>query len=290
MDNAPVLVSEGQYLLVYNAFSFTFATMAAATLFLWLGRAQVAPPYKTALTISGLVTFIAAYHYLRIFESWDKAIDVVNGEVIATGLQFNDAYRYVDWLLTVPLLLIELILVMRLSQSETVSKSWKLGGAAALMIVLGYPGEVADDNVTRAIWGFLSSIPFAYIVYELFKGLGASIDRQPENVRGLVKDARLITFASWGFYPIVYMAPFVGFDGAAAETVVQVGYTIADVVAKAGIGVLIYIIAIRKSRAEYPHLYENKLGTMGDTSAGAPATSEGSVGAPEQRPGLSPAE
>ena len=286
MDNAPVLVSEGQYLLVYNAFSFTFATMAAATLFLWLGRAQVAPPYKTALTISGLVTFIAAYHYLRIFESWDKSFDVINGDVIATGLQFNDAYRYVDWLLTVPLLLIELILVMRLSQSETVSKSWKLGGAAALMIVLGYPGELSD-GWARAGWGFLSSIPFAYIVYELFKGLGASIERQPENVRGLVKDARLITFASWGFYPIVYMAPFIGLDGAAAETVIQVGYTIADVVAKAGIGVLIYVIAIRKSRAEYPHLYENKAGTMGSTTAGAAATPEGSVGAPDQ--GVSPA-
>jgi bacteriorhodopsin len=267
MENTPVLISEGQYLLVYNAFSFTFATMAAATLFLWLGRSQVAPPYKTAVTISGLVTAIAAYHYWRIFESWDKAFDVLNGDVLATGLAFNDAYRYVDWLLTVPLLLIELILVMRLTQKETVSKSWRLGGAAALMIILGYPGEVADSIGTRAFWGFVSSIPFAYIVYELFKGLGASIDRQPESVRGLVKNARLITFASWGFYPIVYMAPFVGFDGAAAETIVQVGYTLADIVAKAGIGVLIYVIALRKSREEYPHLYTDDKGVRADEPA-----------------------
>lgn len=271
MENVPTLVSEGQYLLVYNAFSFTFATMAAATLFLWLGRANVAPPYKTALTISGLVTAIAAYHYFRIFESWDASIEVLDGEVIATGLEFNDAYRYVDWLLTVPLLLIELILVMRLTSKETVSKSWKLGGAAALMIILGYPGEVADSNLTRAFWGFLSSIPFAYIVYELFVGLGASINRQPENVRKLVKDARLITFASWGFYPIVYMAPFVGLDGAAAETVVQVGYTIADIVAKAGIGVLIYMIAVRKSHAEYPHLYADDAPVAATTTTTSPA-------------------
>jgi bacteriorhodopsin len=255
MEPNAEIISAGQYFLVYNAFSFTFATMAAATIFLWLGRSQVAPPYKTALTISGLVTAIAAYHYFRIFESWDKAFEVLNGQITVTGLAFNDAYRYVDWLLTVPLLLIELILVMRLTQSETVSKSWKLGGAAALMIVLGYPGEIAEDNVTRAIWGFISSVPFAYIVYELFKGLGSSIDRQPENVRGLIRQARLVTFASWGFYPIVYMAPFVGFDGGAAETIVQVGYTLADIVAKAGIGVLIYVISMRKSRAEFPELY-----------------------------------
>jgi len=244
-------IDVGQFLLVYNAFSFTFATMAAATLFLWLSRSQVGPAYKTALVISGLVTAIAAYHYLRIFESWNDAYEVRDGVLTATGVAFNDAYRYVDWLLTVPLLLIELILVMRLSQSETMSKSLKLGIAAALMIILGYPGEIADDNSTRALWGTLSAIPFLYIVWELFKGLGSAIERQPESVRGLIKSARLLTFASWGFYPIVYMIPYTNMGGGTVETAVQIGYTIADLIAKVGLGVLIYIIAVRKSQIEY---------------------------------------
>ena len=251
METEVTLMTAGQYELVYNAFSFTLATMAAATLFFWLGRSQVGHAYKTALTVTGLVTAIAAYHYWRIFESWDKAYDVVDGMVVATDIAFNDAYRYVDWLLTVPLLLIELILVMRLSQQETVSKATALGFAAALMIVLGYPGEIAESNGARAMWGALSTIPFLYIVYELFKGLGASIERQPDDVKGLVKAARLVTFASWGFYPIVYMAPFVGFSGGTAETVLQIGYTVADIVAKAGFGVLIYMIAVRKSSHDY---------------------------------------
>jgi bacteriorhodopsin len=244
-------ITAGQFALVYNAFSFTFAAMAAATLFLWFGRSQVGPAYKTALTISGLVTAIAAYHYFRIFESWNAAYGVADGVVTATNVGFNDAYRYVDWLLTVPLLLIEIVLVMRLSQAETVSKSWKLGTAAALMIALGYPGEIATDNATRALWGTLSTIPFLYVVYELFKGLGASIERQPESVRGLIKQARLLTFASWGFYPIVYMIPFLGWSGGNVETGIQVGYTIADIVAKIGLGILIYIIAVRKSALDY---------------------------------------
>lgn len=247
-------ISSAQYMLVYNAFSFTFATMAAATLFLWLGRSQVGPAYKTALTISGLVCAIAAYHYFRIFESWSSAYEVRDGVLTATGIAFNDAYRYVDWLLTVPLLLIELILVMRLTQSETTSKCLRLGFAAALMIMLGYPGEIAADNGTRALWGTLSAIPFLYIVWELFKGLGESIERQPESVRKLVKDARLITFASWGFYPIVYMIPYTDLGGGTVETAVQIGYTIADLVAKAGVGVLIYVIAVRKSAIEYPEM------------------------------------
>ncbi|GGB53743.1 bacteriorhodopsin-like [Blastomonas aquatica] len=244
-------ITAGQYLLVYNAFSFTFAAMAAATLFFWFGRSQVGPAYKTALTITGLVTAIAAYHYFRIFESWSSAYALTDGVITASGVGFNDAYRYVDWLLTVPLLLIELVLVMRLSQSKTVSLSVRLGSAAALMIILGYPGEVADDNTTRAIWGTLSSIPFLYIVWELFKGLGDAIERQPESARGLIKQARLLTFASWGFYPIVYMIPYTSLSGGAVETGVQIGYTIADIVAKVGVGILVYMIAVRKSEAEY---------------------------------------
>ena len=239
-----------QYSLIYNAFSFTLAAMAATTLFLWLGRSQVANHYKTAVTISGLVCAIAAYHYLRIFESWESAYEFSNGVVTATGVAFNDAYRYVDWLLTVPFLLIELVLVMRLSREETVSKSTRLGFAAALMIVLGYPGEIATDIPTRAIWGTLSAIPFLYIVWELFRGLGASIERQPEAVKGLVKQARLLTFASWGFYPIVYMAPYADISGSSALTAIQVGYTIADLVAKAAVGILIFMIAVRKTEAE----------------------------------------
>ncbi len=243
-------LSAGQFSLVYNAFSFAFATMAAAAIFLWLGRSQVTTSYKTAVTLSGLVCAIAAYHYFRIFESWIAAYGLSDGVVTATNVAFNDAYRYVDWLLTVPLLLIELVLVMRLSDEETMSKSVRLGSAAALMIILGYPGEIAADNYHRVIWGTASAIPFIYIVYELFRGLGASIERQPDNVRGLVKQARLLTFASWGFYPIVYMIPYTNLSGGSVVTGVQIGYTIADLVAKAGVGVLVYLIAVRKSAYE----------------------------------------
>ncbi len=248
-------ITAGQYALVYNAFSFGIASFAAATLFFWFGRSQVSTHYKTALTITGLVTFIAFYHYWRIFDSWDAAYNVVDGTVTATGATFNVAYRYVDWLLTVPLLLIELILVMRLSQSETVSKSLSLGTAAALMILLGYPGEVSGGiDTTRLIWGALSMIPFLYIVYTLYVGLGEAIARQPEGARGLVRLARNITVVSWFFYPVVYFAPFVlPLSGGMATTVIEVGYTVADITAKAVFGVLIYMIAVRKSEAEAGH-------------------------------------
>lgn len=243
-------LTAGQYELVYNALSFTIATMGAATLFFWFGRSQVAPAYRTAITLTGLVTAIALYHYIRITESWAAAFEYADGSVVASGVPFNDAYRYVDWLLTVPLLLVELILVMRLSAAETWSKGVRLGALAAIMIVLGYPGEIATSAGTRWLWWVLAMIPFVWIVYELFVGLKDSISAQPENVRGLVNGARWLTVVSWSFYPIVFVFPMIGLTGGTAEVAVQVGYTVADIVAKAVFGVVIYMIAMRKSQHE----------------------------------------
>ena len=240
----------GQYSLVYNAFSFVVAAMGAATIFLFLSRSQISPTYKTAVTISGIVTMIAFYHYFRIFNSWEAAFSVDNGIVTATGKRFNDAYRYVDWLLTVPLLVTELILVMKLPGNEGTKMATKLAALAAAMILLGYPGEVSNVSSTRLLWWGLSMIPFLVIQYELFVGLRSAISLQPENARGLVSAARYITVVTWLFYPIVYLFPLVGLSGAAANVGVQVGYSVADVLAKAGFGVFIYIIALRKTQSE----------------------------------------
>lgn len=240
----------GQYSLVYNAFSFVVAAMGAATIFLFLSRSQISPTYKTAVTISGIVTMIAFYHYFRIFNSWEASFSISNGVVTATGKRFNDAYRYVDWLLTVPLLVTELILVMKLPGNEGTKKASKLAVLAAAMIVLGYPGEISTVPSTRLLWWGLSMIPFLIIQYELFVGLKSAIALQPENARGLVSAARYITVVTWLFYPIVYLFPLLGLSGAAANVGVQVGYSVADVLAKAGFGVFIYIIALRKTQSE----------------------------------------
>lgn len=238
-----------QFELVYNAFSFTIAVMGAATVFFFLSRSQVAKEYKTALTVTGIVTLVACYHYARILGSWEAAYVITNGELALSGVKFNDAYRYVDWLLTVPLLLIELILVMRLTQAETIAKSTKLGVLAALMIILGYPGEIAVDSGTRWLWWGAAMIPFALIVFDLYVGLKKSIESQPASVRGLVSSARLVTVVSWCFYPIVFVFPMIGFTGGAATTAVQIGYTVCDIISKAMFGVLIFNIAVRKSEA-----------------------------------------
>jgi len=246
----------GSWSAVYNALSFGIAGMGSATIFFWLQLPNVSKKYRTALTITGLVTFIATYHYFRIFNSWNEAFDVKFDEktgdyaVSLTGAPFNDAYRYVDWILTVPLLLIELILVMGLPASETVSKSWTLGVASAVMVALGYPGEIQSSASGRWMWWFFAMIPFLYVVAELAVGLSEASGKQAPSVSSLTGYARWLTIISWLTYPCVYIIKMLGISGVTATAGEQIGYSIADVVAKAVFGVLIWAIAAEKSKLE----------------------------------------
>jgi bacteriorhodopsin len=246
---------DDQFQLVYNVLSFSLASMMATTLFLWMRVPAVNARYQTALIISGLVTFIAAYHYMRIFNSWTEAyeykLDKTDPEV--TGIPFNDAYRYMDWLLTVPMLLMEIVLVMKLSADEASKKCATLGVSAALMIVLGYPGElvVEGDLSVRWTYWFLAMLPFCYIVYELLVGLASATNAESnDKVKALISRAQLVTVVSWLTYPVVYIFPMIGFSGASAVVAIQVGYCASDVIAKCGVGLIIYSITAAKSELE----------------------------------------
>jgi bacteriorhodopsin len=196
-----------------------------------------------------MVTFIAAYHYWRIFDSFKDASD--GYKVATTGPDsFNEGYRYVDWLLTVPLLLVEVIAVLALAKVAASSLVNRLVPAAVAMIALGYPGEISTDDGTKILWGVLSTIPFLYILYVLFVELGKSLDRQPAGVAATVGRLRLLLIGTWGVYPIAYLFPLLNITGTDAFMYRQIGYTVADVLAKCVFGLTIYKIAKMKSAAE----------------------------------------
>jgi bacteriorhodopsin len=256
-ENVPEL-SATQFSTVYNLFSLVIASMLFTAIFLLVSQKRVAPRYRNALVVSAIVCGIAAYHYIRIFDNFAEAYPpgaTVDAAHVLSNVQFNEAYRYVDWLLTVPLLLIETVAVMALARSEQRSLLFKLVPASILMIVLGYPGELSGDLVTRGVWGFLSTIPFLYILYVLFVELTRSIDRQPQEVRHTIKMLRISLVGLWGVYPIAYMFPMIGgdfFGGAEGFVLRQGGYSIADILAKAAYGLAIYKIARVKSMLEDP--------------------------------------
>merc|ERR1712217_658647 len=155
---------------------------------------------------------------------------------MGTGIPFNDAYRYMDWLLTVPLLLIEILLVMKLDEETYNAKAWTLGFGSALVIASGYYGELVVTGDLTPRWGcwFLS------IVYELPVGLSAATNMEADPViAGKIKTAQVMTVISWCTYPIVYLFPMLGVNAAQAVVSIQMGYCVSDIISKCGVGLVI---------------------------------------------------
>jgi len=248
MSQLPTL-SPNEYALVYNMLSLAIAAMLASFIFFVQSRGQLHPKYRPAMILSSLVVAIAGYHYLRIFNSWDSAYHLVGAVYQPTGTPFNDAYRYVDWLLTVPLLVAELVAVLALAAAVRGKMMARLAIAALLMIGLGYPGEISSDSGTRVFWAVLSTIPFVYILFVLWVELARAAANESPAVRERLTQTKLLLLATWGFYPIAYAMPLLGMSGASATVGLQVGYSIADVLAKCAYGFLIYSIARAKMEA-----------------------------------------
>jgi len=239
-------ISAEGFNVVYNMLSLGIASMLFTTVFLFVARERVLPRYRMAVMISGTVTAIAAYHYFRMFDSFVEAFGP-DGK----GEEFyNVGYRYVDWLLTVPLLLAETVAVLGLARAVQTSLLVKLIPAATLMIILGYPGDAKIDlfGLAPSWWGLLSTIPFLYILYVLFVELGKSLERQSDVVRKKVVELRLLLLATWGVYPIAFIAFMnsTGFDET-GFVLREVGYSIADILAKCLFGLVIFTIARVKS-------------------------------------------
>ncbi len=252
LASLPFELTQSQFGLVYNALSLCIAAMFASALFFFNVKSQVGRKYQTAIVVSGVVVSIAAYHYFRIFNSWEAAyeLDVEGARYLVSGQPFVDAYRYVDWLLTVPLLLIETVAVLALPNKVARPLFIKLAFGALLMIATGYVGEIDSSISGRAIWGAISTVPFIYILYVLWTELDRAVSRQPDEVKTLLDGMRFLILGSWGVYPIAYLLPELGIQGTVATVGVQIGYTVADLLAKPVFGLLVFSIARIKTQVD----------------------------------------
>jgi len=162
--------------------------------------------------------------------------------------------------LTVPLLVAELVVVSGIAKEKVKSVTTKLAIAAVLMIAFGYPGETAKAGSNASIiWWVVAMVPFIYILWNLFAGeVGQALKGQSGEIGKKLNNLRYILLITWSVYPIAYLlgdsksflAKAFKLSAADSSTLIQVGYTIADVLAKPGYGLLILGIAIARSKAE----------------------------------------
>src|SRR6056300_1185704 len=219
----------------YVGISFWLISMAlvAATAFFFIETQRVSAKWKTSLTVSGLVTLVAAVHYFYMRDVW-----------VATG-ETPTVYRYIDWLITVPLLMVEFYIILRAIANVSSGIFWKLMIGTTLMLVFGYLGEAGYMNVTG---GFvLGTIAWLYVLYEIFAGEASRVaaEQAPPSVQSAFSTMRWIVTIGWAIYPIGY---FMGYlNGAVSDESLNVIYNVADVWNKIAFGVIIWNVAVTES-------------------------------------------
>ena len=220
--------------LVYNALSFGTAVMLGAFVYFLTQMNSVAKQYRNGVAVSAVVVGIAGYHYFRMWSGW------------AEGM-VNEGYRYADWLITVPLLVIELLIVLGVTADRRKKLMTSLVPATVLMIGLGYPGETSANESTKWTFWVLSMIPFLYILFTLSGELKAAKARETGAVSTSINNATKILLVTWLVYPIAYLIPVVFTVSDGAEAGRQLAYTVADITAKALYGLMILNIAKARS-------------------------------------------
>jgi bacteriorhodopsin len=152
------------------------AVMLGAFVYFLTQISSVAKKYRSSVAASAVVVGIAGHHYHRIWSGWSA------GEV-------NEGYRYADWLITVPLLIVELLIVLGTSAERRKALMTTLVPATALMVGLGYPGEVSTDNGTKWLFWVLAMIPFVYILYVLVNELKQVKSRENATIADITAKA-----------------------------------------------------------------------------------------------------
>jgi bacteriorhodopsin len=192
--------------------------MIAATVFFYAETSTVSSHWKTSLHVGGLVTLVAAVHYMYMREYW---VQVKKSPVV---------YRYVDWSITVPLQMIEFNLILKAAGKPVTSAMfWKLLLGTILMLGFGYCGEI---QLINPMYGFIGGMcGWAFILFEIFLGeAGGSVGSCSDAVKTSFNNMRVIVTLGWSIYPLGYFFGYL--KGDVSDTSLNVIYNIADFVNK----------------------------------------------------------
>jgi bacteriorhodopsin len=214
------------------SFWLVTAAMLAATVFFFVERDQVSAKWKTSLTVSGLITGIAFWHYLYMRGVW-----------IDTGAS-PTVFRYIDWLLTVPLQMVEFYLILAACTNVAASLFKKLLVGSLVMLGAGFAGEA---GLAPALPAFVvGMLGWLYMIKELYMGEGkAAVSTASPAVNSAYNAMMMIIVFGWSIYPLGYVAGYL--MGAVDANTLNLIYNLADFVNKILFGLIIWNVAVKES-------------------------------------------
>ncbi len=204
--------------------------MWASTIFFFYEGMRVSAKWRTSMVVAGLITFIAAVHYMYMREYWVE----MNASPVV--------YRYIDWVLTVPLQMVEFYLILIAAGAAVSGGSfWRLLVGTLVMVIGGYLGE---SGMISVVLGFIiGMIGWAVIIWEIFRGEASQAASQNESVSSAFNAMRLIVLIGWAIYPLGYV--FGLMMGSVDANTLNWVYNLADFVNKILFGLIIWNAAVK---------------------------------------------
>ena len=232
----PTFAASGGDLQISDTVGVSFwlvtAGMLAATVFFFVERDQVSAKWKTSLTVSGLITGIAFWHYLYMRGVWVETGDTPT------------VFRYIDWLLTVPLQMVEFYLILAACTNVAASLFKKLLVGSLVMLGAGFAGEA---QLAPALPAFVvGMLGWLYMIKELYMGEGkAAVSTASPAVNSAYNAMMMIIVVGWSIYPLGYVAGYL--MGAVDASTLNLIYNLADFVNKILFGLIIWNVAVKES-------------------------------------------
>lgn len=233
MEDVNLLVLATQYM-----FWVGFVGMAAGTLYFLVERNSLAPEYRSTATVAALVTFVAAIHYYFMKQAVGESglLSEIDG--------FPTEIRYIDWLVTTPLLLIKFPLLLGLKGGKGRSLLTKLVIADIIMIIGGYIGEssinLAGGFTQLGLWAYVvGCVAWFYIIYLLFTNVTIAAEDKPAPIRKALLQMRLFILIGWAIYPVGYAVTLFA-PGIEVQLVRELIYNFADLINKVGFGLIAF--------------------------------------------------
>lgn len=240
-----------QHAVVGHAFAVALGAHIVGFLYFLSRQGQVAPRYRTATWLSIAVMAASGYLFLRLGSSWDTAFVQEGSRMVRTGNRFDGGLRYVNWFVTVPVLLVQVLYVLDLSRPAVQRLRVLLVSSGLLMVFCGYVGQFSSgrDDSTLLLWGALGTPPFVVLLAVLVRQLLRARDSLPEQAAVTARNLVFVFLFFWGLYPIAYLLPAVSTSASTAVTA-QLLFTVADVGSKVLYGVLLAKVCRVRSAAD----------------------------------------
>ena len=214
------------------SFWIVSVAMVAATVFFFYEGMAVKKEWRLSMTVAGLVTLVAGVHYYYMRDYW------------VAEMQTPIVYRYIDWLITVPLLMIEFYIILKAVGASVSSNSfWRLLGGTLVMLIGGYLGEA---QVISSTLGFvIGIIGWAVIIWEIFGGEASKAADANAGIKSAFNALRIIVLVGWAIYPLGYIFGYM--MGSVDEGSLNIIYNLADFINKILFGLIIWNVAVKES-------------------------------------------